>query len=45
MGWTKHLMYILVIILLQKINFKTVEFTQHKSEWCDGFYKKYTEGL
>jgi len=27
------------------INFHAVGFTQHKSDWCDGFYKEFREGL
>ena len=45
MGWTKHLMYIVIIIVLQLINFHAVGYTQHKSDWCDGFYEKFTDDL
>mgnify|MGYP003632648757 FL=1 len=45
MKWYKHLIYIGIIILLQLINFHAVGYTQHKSDWCDGFYKQYKEGL
>ena len=45
MGWTKHLLYIIIIITLQLINFHAVGYTKHKSDWCDGFYKHYKEGL
>ena len=45
MKWYKHLMYIVIIIVLQLINFHAVGYTQHKSDWCDGFYKQYKEGL
>jgi hypothetical protein len=45
MNLSKHLMYIAIIIVLQLINFHAVGYTQHKSDWCDGFYKQYKEGL
>ena len=45
MGWTKHLIYIVIIVLLQLINFHAVGYTKHKSDWCDGFYKQYVEEL
>ena len=45
MGWTKHLMYIVIIILLQLVNFHAVGYTKHKADWCDGFYKQYVEEL
>ena len=45
MKWYKHLIYIAIIIVLQLINFHAVGYTQHKSDWCDGFYKQYKEGL
>jgi len=43
--WKIHIIYIFVIIILQMINFHAVGFTQHKSDWCDGFYKEFREGL
>jgi hypothetical protein len=45
MNWTKHLTYIIIIIILQLLNFHAVGFTKHKSDWCDGFYNQYKEGL
>ncbi len=45
MNWTKHLTYIIIIIILQLVNFHAVGFTKHKSDWCDGFYNQYKEGL
>ena len=40
-----HIIYIVLILGLQAINFHAVGYTKHKSDWCDGFYKIYTEGL
>jgi hypothetical protein len=40
-----HIIYILLIIILQAINFHAVGYTKHKSDWCDGFYEIYKEGL
>jgi len=45
MSWTKHLMYIVIIITLQLINFHAVGYTKHKSDWCEMFYEQYREGL
>ena len=45
MKLSKHLMYIAIIIVLQLINFHAVGYTKHKSDWCEGFYKQYREGL
>ena len=45
MGLSRHIMYILIIIVLQLMNFHAVGYTKHKSDWCDGFYKQYIEKL
>jgi hypothetical protein len=43
--WRVHIIYVAIIMVLQLINFKAVEYTQHKSDWCDGFYEHYIKGL
>jgi len=34
-----HVIYIVLIIALQLINFNAVGYASHKSDWCDGFYE------
>ncbi|MDB9813343.1 hypothetical protein OAC45_02640 [Gammaproteobacteria bacterium] len=43
--WRAHIIYIVIIIGLQLINFHAVGYTKHKSDWCDGFYEKFRKGL
>ena len=40
-----HIVYIAIIIGLQFVNFHAVGYTKHKSDWCDGFYEKFTKDL
>ena len=40
-----HIIYIVLILGLQAINIHAVGYTKHKSDWSDGFYKNYKEGL
>jgi hypothetical protein len=44
-NWKLHAFYLVVIVGLQMINFYAVGYTQHKSDWCDGFYEQYRKGL
>ena len=43
--WRVHIIYVAIIVVLQLINFNAVGYTQHKSDWCDGFYKEFKKGL
>jgi hypothetical protein len=43
--WRIHIIYMVLIIGLQLINFHAVGYTKHKSDWCDGFYEKFTDDL
>ena len=44
-NWQLHVLYLVVIVGLQAINFHAVGFTKHKSDWCDGFYEEFRKGL
>ena len=44
-NWKLHAFYLVVIVGLQLINLYAVGYTQHKSDWCDGFYEEYRKGL
>jgi len=43
--WRVHIIYVVVIVGLQFVNFYAVGYTKHKSDWCDGFYEQYRKGL
>ena len=43
--WRVHIVYVVVIVGLQFVNFYAVGYTKHKSDWCDGFYEQYRKGL
>jgi hypothetical protein len=43
--WKMHITYIAIIFGLQLINFHAVGYSKHKSDWCDGFYEKFRNGL
>ena len=43
--WRVHIIYVVVIVGLQFVNFFAVGYTKHKADWCDGFYEQYRKGL